>query len=117
MAEAHPRMTASDWPWPAPNDDGAADHLEPGTRLPDLELDATPGEPVNLARRPGRAVVFVYPWTGRAGLANPPDWDDIPGAHGSTPQTEGFARAYDEFRATVAKSTASAARTALIIAS
>ncbi len=92
-------MTASDWPWPAPNDDGAADHLQPGTRLPDLELDATPGEPVNLARRPGRTIVFVYPWTGRAGLANPPDWDHIPGAHGSTPQTEGFARAYDQFRA------------------
>jgi peroxiredoxin len=28
--------------------------------------------------------------TGRPGLLNPPNWDDIEGAHGSTPELEGF---------------------------
>jgi len=36
------------------------------------------------------SVVIIYPWTGRPGVANPPDWDVIPGAHGSTPELEGF---------------------------
>jgi peroxiredoxin len=36
------------------------------------------------------AIVYCYPWTGRPRLANPPGWDDIPGAHGSTPEAEGF---------------------------
>lgn len=87
----------SSWPWPAPVADGGADHLEPGTRLPDIALSATPGAPVNLARCSGRAVVFIYPWTGRADLPNPPDWDHIPGAHGSTPQAEGFAALHRDF--------------------
>ena len=29
---------------------------------------------------------------------NPPGWDDIPGAHGSTPQTEGFRNLHVGFR-------------------
>ena len=78
------------WPWPAPHDDGAADHLIAGTKLPDVALPSTNGELVNLARSSGQAIVFVYPFTGTPGLSNPPRWDDIPGAHGSTPQTEGF---------------------------
>lgn len=88
----HPVPPTAPWPWPAPTDDGGAAHLVPGLAVPDMALPATPGEAVNLGRRAGRAVVFVYPWTGRAGLANPPDWDHIAGAHGSTPQAEGFAK-------------------------
>jgi peroxiredoxin len=42
--------------------------------------------------------VFIYPWTGRPGLPNPPQWDDIKGAHGSTPEAEGFRDAYESFR-------------------
>lgn len=80
----------SDWPYPAPANDGAADHLRLGLRLPDLALPATHGGPVSLAHLEGAWVVFVYPWTGRPGLPNPPGWDDIPGAHGSTPEAEGF---------------------------
>jgi peroxiredoxin len=45
---------------------------------------------VCLATLPGRSVVAVYPWTGRPGEPNPPDWDGISGAHGSTPELEGF---------------------------
>lgn len=88
------------WPYPAPLDDGAAAaHLKPGLPLPDVALPATTGGDIRLAEVPGRSVVFVYPWTGREGHPNPPGWDGIPGAHGSTPQAEGFAALHPEFRA------------------
>jgi peroxiredoxin len=82
-----------------PVDDGGAAHLAVGTPLPDLALASTLGTPVNLSTRRGSAVVYVYPWTGRPGHADPPGWDDIPGAHGSTPETEGFRDRYAPFRA------------------
>jgi peroxiredoxin len=81
---------ATDWPWPVPQDDGAAKHLIAGTRLPDIALPATHGADVNLARFQERAIIFVYPMTGVPGEANPPNWDEIAGAHGSTPEAEGF---------------------------
>jgi peroxiredoxin len=74
---------------PAPQDDGAADHLG-GMKLPDLVLPATSGAPVNLSKLKGRAVVYVYPRTGVPGVDAPPGWDDIPGARGCTPQSCGF---------------------------
>lgn len=92
-------VPASAWPWPGPIDDGGARHLVAGLAMPDLALPATPGGAVNLARRDGASLVFVYPWTGRAGLPDPPDWDHIPGAHGSTPEAEGFRDAYPDFKA------------------
>ena len=55
---------AKEWPWPAPVDDGAAQHIIPGTRLPDVALTATRGAPVNLARFQERATIFAYPYTG-----------------------------------------------------
>ena len=84
-------------PWPAPVDDGGAKHLIAGTRVPDVSLPATRGANVNLARYQERAVVFVYPMTGTPGTSNPPDWDTIPGAHGSTPEAEAFRDYYAEF--------------------
>lgn len=87
----------AEWPWPAPKDDGAAKHIIPGTRLPDVALKATRGAPVNLARYQERAVVFVYPFTGTPGQPNPPRWDEIEGAHGSTPEAEGFRDRYADF--------------------
>jgi peroxiredoxin len=45
----------------------------------------------------GRSLVLVYPWTGRPDHPNPPNWDDIPGAHGSTPELEGFRDRYAVF--------------------
>lgn len=70
--------------------DVGADHLQPGTRLPSFALSATSGCNVDLSTRPGRSLLIVYPWTGRPGHPNPPDWDVIAGAHGSTPELEGF---------------------------
>jgi peroxiredoxin len=86
-------------PAPAPADDGGAAHLVPGTRFPDIALPATLGGEINLVTWQGSAIVYVYPWTGRPGLADPPGWDDIPGAHGSTPETAGFRDAHVAFQA------------------
>ena len=79
-------------------DDGGARHLKRGQRMPDLDLPTTSGRGVNFARLAGLAIVYCYPWTGRPGLPNPPNWDDIPGAHGSTPEAEGFRDLHSGFR-------------------
>lgn len=91
-------MTAA-WPWPAAEDDGGARHLTPGLALPHITLSATDGMSIDLAALEGPWIVFVYPWTGRPGRPDPPGWDDIPGAHGSTPEIEAFRDAYVSFRA------------------
>ena len=75
---------------PAPDDDGAARHLE-GMVLPDVSLEATDGGRVSLAKLTGRTVVYAYPRTGEPGQPNlVPDWDAIPGARGCTPQSCAF---------------------------
>lgn len=74
---------------PAPTDDGGARHLN-GLVLPDIALAATAGSPVSLARLTGVTVLFVYPMTGRPGVALPENWDQIPGARGCTPQACAF---------------------------
>ena len=78
------------WPWPAPSDDGGAAHLVAGLPLPAIALASSAGVPVDLSRIGGRVVVFVYPYTGTPGTPDPPGWDEIPGAHGSTAEAEGF---------------------------
>lgn len=74
---------------PIPKDDGAARHLT-GASLPNVELPATDGTHVNLAKLKGRSVVYIYPRTGVPGVALPSGWDKIPGARGCTPQACGF---------------------------
>ena len=84
------------WPWPAPHDDGGVEHLREGVAVPaGIELPATDDRSIDLSAISGRAILVIYPWTGEPGGTNPPGWDDIPGAHGSTPQLEGFARLFD----------------------
>ncbi|MFN3743556.1 MAG: peroxiredoxin [Hyphomicrobiaceae bacterium] len=85
------------WAFPAPSDDGRARHLVRGLAMPALALPTTSGNEVNFAGLDGWTILFVYPWTGRPGLPNPPGWDDIPGAHGSTPEAEGFRNLYRAF--------------------
>ena len=70
---------------PRPEDDGACDHL-PGSPLPTLALPSTQGGSIDLSTAPGRIAIFVYPMTGRPGVALPDGWDAIPGARGCTPQ-------------------------------
>lgn len=74
---------------PAPADDGAADHLE-GLMLPPVTLAGTDGSQVDLSALRGRQVIYVYPMTGRPGVALPDGWDAIPGARGCTPQSCAF---------------------------
>ncbi len=74
---------------PAPVDDGACDHLA-GLEVPELTLDSSLG-PVDLAAlAAGRAVVYIYPRTGRPDREVPAGWDAIPGARGCTPQSCAF---------------------------
>ncbi|HEX6713048.1 MAG TPA: peroxiredoxin [Thermoleophilaceae bacterium] len=80
---------------PAPEDDGACDHLW-DMPLPPFELAATDGSRVRLDRLPGRVVVYAYPRTGKPDEAHlVPDWDAIPGARGCTPESCAFR---DHFR-------------------
>jgi peroxiredoxin len=75
---------------PAPEDDGAADHL-PGLTLPSVPLASTSGGTVDLASVAGSVVVYAYPRTGVPGQAPlVDDWDSIPGARGCTPESCGF---------------------------
>jgi peroxiredoxin len=83
---------------PVPVDDGACDHL-PGLQLPSIPLPSTAGRMVDLARLPGRTVVYCYPRTGEPGKPVPPAWDAIPGARGCTPQACAFRDHYQELQA------------------
>jgi peroxiredoxin len=72
---------------PAPEDDGAADHL-PGSEVPSVALPSTLGGELDLAEAAReRLVVYVYPRTGTPGQPLLEGWDDIPGARGCTAQS------------------------------
>jgi peroxiredoxin len=74
---------------PVPVDDGACDRLL-GAPVPSLVLDSSQG-PVDLAALAfDRAVLYVYPRTGRPDRPTPDGWDAIPGARGCTPQSCAF---------------------------
>ena len=74
---------------PVPADDGACDHL-PGTSVPALVLPSSQG-PLDIAElAAGRAVLYVYPRTGKPDRPVPHGWDAVPGARGCTPQSCSF---------------------------
>jgi len=86
---------------PAPEDDGAADHLT-GLAVPSVRLASTLGGEVDLAAAaagPGRVVVYVYPRTGTPGEPLIEGWDEIPGARGCTPQNAAFRDHVTDFAA------------------
>jgi len=84
---------------PAPDDDGAAEHLV-GMTIPPIGLRATDDTLVTLSQLAGRVVVFGYPRTGEPGkVALVEDWDMIPGARGCTPQTCSFRDLFGELKA------------------
>jgi peroxiredoxin len=81
---------------PQPVDDGAARHLV-GLALPSVQLPATTGELIDLARCGSIwTVVYAYPLTGRPGESLPGGWNLIPGARGCTPEACGFRDHYGE---------------------
>jgi peroxiredoxin len=82
---------------PAPEDDGAADHL-PGLELSSLRLPSTLGEEIDLVEMSQDCLVaYVYPRTGTPGVPLPDGWDDIPGARGCTPQSCAYRDSLAEF--------------------
>jgi peroxiredoxin len=83
---------------PAPEDDGAADHLH-GLELPSLPLQSTDGELDLASEAEGLLVLYVYPRTGRPGVEPPAGWDETPGARGCTPQSCGYRDHGAELRA------------------
>src|SRR5262244_4596811 len=96
MASTHdPNIIPADLP--VPEDDGAARHLA-GIRLPSLLLAATDGTEVDFAKLAGRTVVYIYPRTGRPGVAPPEGWDAIPGARGCTLQSCSFRDHFAELK-------------------
>jgi peroxiredoxin len=68
-----------------------------GQRLPDVTLPCTSTNPVSFKHLTGTTVLFLYPWTGKPGHPNPENWDNIPDAHGSTPQCLAYSGRYQEF--------------------
>jgi peroxiredoxin len=67
--------------------------------LPEIELGATSGERVTLARVPERiVVVYCYPRTGLPDVPIAPGWDAIPGARGCTPHNIAFRDRYGELQ-------------------
>jgi peroxiredoxin len=81
---------------PVPVDDGAASHL-PGRTIPRI-LVPTDGGEVDLAELAGGALVlYVFPKMGRPDEADPPGWDDVPGARGCTQQSCAFRDLHREF--------------------
>lgn len=91
-------VSTPDWTTlPVPQDDGAAKHLL-GMSLPSIPLAATDGSSVDLSKLTGRAVVFLYPRTGRPNEPNPEGWDLIPGARGCTPQACAFRDLFAELK-------------------
>ncbi len=73
-------------------------HLVAGLAMPEVALASTGGGTVDFSLLAGSAIVFVYPYSGRPGVADPPGWDDLPGAHGSTPEAAGFRDHYAQFQ-------------------
>jgi peroxiredoxin len=69
-----------------------------GRKLPDIWLRATDGRDINPSELSGCSVIFCYPYTGKPGFPDPPDWNRIPGAHGSTPQALSFSNAYNDYQ-------------------
>jgi peroxiredoxin len=83
---------------PVPVDDGAAAHLT-GTVIPSFRLESTDGGEVDIGElSAGRLVLYVFPKMGRPDQADPPGWDEIPGARGCTQESCAYRDLHQEFR-------------------
>jgi len=93
--DPQPSILARDLPVPV--DDGAAAHL-PGRAIPQLRLHSTQGPEVDIAQLAADGLVlYVFPGMGPPGRADPPGWNDIPGARGCTQQSCAFRDRHQEF--------------------
>ena len=82
---------------PVPTDDGRANHLR-GAKFPSLELSATNGKNYRLDEAlKNPTVMFVYPRSGDPKHPASPEWDEIPGARGCTPQACSYKKEFSFF--------------------
>jgi peroxiredoxin len=66
--------------------------------IPSVRLKGTDGATVNLRElAAGPLVAFVFPKIARPDIADPPGWDDIPGARGCTQESCSYRDRYREF--------------------
>lgn len=82
---------------PVPIDDGACAHLERCV-LPSVSLLSTADRHVDLATEKGISVVYFYPLIGHPDSPPMPEWNEIPGARGCTPQSCAFRDLNEEFK-------------------
>lgn len=80
---------------PIPIDDNSCSHLT-GLLLPNINLNSTSGNIVNLSQISGLVVIYCYPMTGKPNQNLPDGWILIPGAAGCTPQSCSFRDHYQE---------------------
>ena len=80
---------------PAPKADALLDHLN-NFQIPEIKLQSTRGELINIGKLSGLSVIYIYPMTGQPNVALPKDWDEIPGARGCTPQSCSFRDNFSE---------------------
>ena len=74
---------------PEPKLDANLEHLNEFI-VPDIKLNSTDGDIVNLSNLKGITVIYIYPMSGVPGKELPEGWDEIPGARGCTPQSCSF---------------------------
>lgn len=74
---------------PIPIDDGRCNHLK-NMNLPNVILNSTSNNKINLSSLKGLSVLYFYPMTGRPDIDLPSGWNEIPGARGCTPQSCSF---------------------------
>ena len=82
---------------PIPIDDGKCNHLT-NSYLPDVILNSTKDEKINLSKLQGLWVLYFYPMTGRPDVKLPDGWNEIPGARGCTPQSCSFKDNFEKLK-------------------
>ena len=78
---------------PLPENDGGAAHLT-NMKIPAFSLESSLGR----VKLRDFEVLYIYPRTGRPGRDPAPNWDQIPGARGCTPESCGFRDAVFDFK-------------------
>ncbi|KAI7610467.1 hypothetical protein KC343_g11920, partial [Hortaea werneckii] len=88
---------ATDWTQvPQPTDDGACAHLL-GQTFPSIPIPSTSGTTIDISALSGLSIIFFYPRTAAPNEQVPPEWNEIPGARGCTPQACSFRDSADDF--------------------
>jgi peroxiredoxin len=82
---------------PIPENDGACNHLT-DLSIPDIILNTTNNEEINIGKLKNYTVIYIYPMTGQPNVALPIGWDTIPGARGCTPQSCSFRDLHDDLK-------------------